>query len=114
MAGRGRGGRGRGGRPPARPRRASSSSVESVHPGVKYVKESGVLKALSPGLHSDDWPCFELHDAVVYQKDWRTLGNLLLVDQEGPLYVRGRLEIDPAEHRGLGMCRSNSDSLKWL
>ncbi|EON98621.1 hypothetical protein UCRPA7_5840 [Phaeoacremonium minimum UCRPA7] len=102
MAGRGRGGRGRGGRPPGRPRRASSSSVESVHAAhVKYVKESSILKSLSPSLHSDDWPCFVLNDAVVYQKDWRTLGNLLKVDQQGPLYVRGRLEIDPVDHRGL-------------
>lgn len=102
MAGRGRGGRGRGGRPPGRPRRASSSSVESVHAAhVRYVKEASILKSLSPSLHSDDWPCFVLNDAVVYQKDWRTLGNLLKVDQQGPLYVRGRLEIDPVDHRGL-------------
>ena len=111
MAGRGRGGRGRGGRPPGRPRRASSSSVESVHAAhVKYVKESSILKSLSPSLHSDDWPCFVLNDAVVYQKDWRTLGNLLKVDQQGPLYVRGRLEIDPVDHRGLGRQEHRSRS----
>lgn len=117
MAGPGRAGRQRGsasapstrgrGRPPGRPRRRrdSDSTVASVDTGsIEYVDETQVLKKLrqSELSDSDSWPCFVLKDAVVYRKTedgQLEIANVCNVDLDGPLIVRGLLEIDPQEHK---------------
>ncbi|KAI1098957.1 hypothetical protein F4804DRAFT_323410 [Jackrogersella minutella] len=78
-----------------RRRRAfSNSTVATVdETSIQYYKEESVLKTASSRAHTDDWPCFLLADATLYHKDG-TLANLLHVDLEGPLIVRGRVEIE--------------------
>lgn len=53
-------------------------------------------------VDSDAWPCFVLKDAVVYRKTedgQLQIANVCNVDLEGPFIVRGKLEIDPQEHK---------------
>ena len=62
--------------------------------------EEEVLQPVSVETHLDDWPCFVLKDAVVFKKDSLLLGNLLHAETDGPLIVRGSLEVDK-DFRGL-------------
>ncbi|KAL2016698.1 hypothetical protein VTK56DRAFT_3161 [Thermocarpiscus australiensis] len=81
------------GRP--RRRRASDSTVETVdYSRVRWVKESSVLRRQPPTVSDNDWPCYVLTDATIYRKDGKTLANPLLVHAQGPLVVRGFLEVD--------------------
>ncbi|KAG8163472.1 hypothetical protein KVR01_006769 [Diaporthe batatas] len=97
---RGSGGRPRGtGRRPGRPRRDSDSTVASVDlSNIEYVPELSILK---PAPSSTDFPTFVLDDAVIYRKG--PDGNLVVanvcnVNLDGPLIVRGKLEVEN-EHR---------------
>lgn len=97
---RGSGGRPRGtGRRLGRPRRDSDSTVASVDLTlIEYVPELSILK---PAPSSTDFPTFVLDDAVIYRKD--ADGNLVVanvcnVNLDGPLIVRGKLEVED-EHR---------------
>jgi hypothetical protein len=82
----------------------SSSEDEAERPlrKIPCLKEEDVLQYTSKDLDSDNWPCFVLKEAVVYGKDGRTLTNLLNAELEGPLMVRGKLEVD-REFRHLSM-----------
>ncbi|KAH6641613.1 hypothetical protein F5144DRAFT_643045 [Chaetomium tenue] len=82
------------GRP--RRRRASSASTpaDADPTQIRWAKESSILKPTPRDLPDNDWPCYVLTDATIYQKDGRTLGNPLLVHLQGPLIVRGLLEVD--------------------
>ncbi|KAI1415230.1 hypothetical protein F5Y13DRAFT_157007 [Hypoxylon sp. FL1857] len=84
-----------------RRRAPSNSTVATVdEAAIQYYKEESVLKPVSNRAHTDDWPCFLLTDATIYHKDG-TLANLLHVDLEGPLIVRGKLEIEKDQERFL-------------
>lgn len=82
----------------------SSSDDEAERLSRKILRqtEEDVLQAVSKELDSDNWPCFVLKEAVVYGKDGRTPTNLLHAELEGPLMVRGKLEVDK-EFRHLSM-----------
>jgi len=56
------------------------------------------MKPCPHGLPDNDWPILVLKDAVIYERDGKTLGNPLLVDRVGPMLVRGR--IDPTDEDG--------------
>jgi len=45
-------------------------------------------------MHDSEWPTYVLEDAVIYRSDKKTLANPLFVHLEGPLIVRGRVEVD--------------------
>ncbi|KAI0122843.1 hypothetical protein BJ170DRAFT_114412 [Xylariales sp. AK1849] len=103
-----------GGRPgrPGRPRlrAASISTVDTIDEhSITYQKEDQVLRPAPPGSLSDDWPCFLLTNATVYNKHG-AMANLLLVDLEGPFMVRGLLTIEPDQAACLvkGQMRSRS------
>lgn len=88
------------GRP--RKRAPSVSTVATIDDSsIRYLRESVVLKPVSPRAHADDWPCFLLSDATVYHRNG-SMANLLHVDLEGPFIVRGRLEVerDLEKYRG--------------
>ena len=79
-------------------RRNSDSSVATVNErNVPWQKETSVLKKKKPGIDIDEWAIFVLNDATVYRKGRRTLANPLEMDYEGPLVVRGRLDIETKE-----------------
>ncbi|AEO56936.1 hypothetical protein MYCTH_2302469 [Thermothelomyces thermophilus ATCC 42464] len=82
------------GRP--RRRRASSTSTTAPldHPQIRWTKESLVLKPAPQHVPDSEWPCYVLTDATIYRSDGKTLANPLLVHLEGPLIVRGLLEVD--------------------
>lgn len=42
----------------------------------------------------NDWPIFELANAIVLDKHGQTMENALLVSKRGPFIVRGHLIID--------------------
>ncbi|KAI0133156.1 hypothetical protein F4776DRAFT_655075 [Hypoxylon sp. NC0597] len=79
----------------------SNSTVATVdEAAIRYYKEESILKPVSSRAHPDDWPCFLLTDATIYHKDG-TLANLLHVDLEGPLIVRGKVEIEKDQEKFL-------------
>ncbi|SPJ84100.1 uncharacterized protein FTOL_10616 [Fusarium torulosum] len=83
-----------------RPRRASTSSVDTVDDDrVSWRQEKSVLR-YEPGA-IDPEKCFELRDAVVLNKDGHTLENALDVATRGPYTVRGTLVIDPDQKHHL-------------
>ncbi|KAK3378515.1 hypothetical protein B0H63DRAFT_525738 [Podospora didyma] len=84
-----------------RKRKTSESTVATFEDVPhRWAKEVSVLRPTPLGLPDNDWPCYVLDDAVIYRKDGHTLANPLLVHLEGPLIVRGKLEVgDDDEHR---------------
>jgi hypothetical protein len=81
-------------------RRPSTSSVESEDTdGILWKQESSIVKSVPKDLPSDDWPIFELRDAVVLNKDGKSLENALNVVTNGPFIVRGHLYIDDSAQR---------------
>ena len=96
------------GRP--RRRRASSASKAADDPAqIRWVKESSVLNPTPRDMPDNDWPCYVLSDATIYRKDGRTVANPLLVHAQGPLIVRGLLEVDedklvPNRKLSIGLC----------
>ncbi|RYP01171.1 hypothetical protein DL764_006294 [Monosporascus ibericus] len=99
-----------------RPRKQRAPSVSTVatvdDDAIRYVLESAVLKPVPARAHTDDWPCFLLVDATVYHRNG-SMANLLHVDLEGPLIVRGRLEVDKDQERYLVHRPSKSKS-PWI
>lgn len=83
----------------SRRRRASSASTTGVvgSSQTRWAQESAILKPKPQDSHSDSWDCYVLTDATIYRKDGKTLANPLFVDVEGPLIVRGFLEVDDPE-----------------
>ncbi|KAM4056177.1 defective in methylation-7 protein [Hirsutella rhossiliensis] len=78
-----------------RRRRASTSSVDSVDDSqIRWRQEASVVRSVPKDVLSDDWPIFELRDAVVLHGDGHTLENALHVGIRGPYIVRGHLVID--------------------
>ncbi|KAG5989251.1 hypothetical protein E4U43_004535 [Claviceps pusilla] len=78
-----------------RSRRASTSSVESeCESDIRWRQESSVLRTISKDQTPDDWPIFELANAIVLDKDGQRMENALLVGKRGPFIVRGHLIID--------------------
>lgn len=76
-------------------RRESSSSIETVGDGdVRWRQETSVVKTVSKGMSSDDWPIFELQDAIILNRNGKTVENALEVLTGGPFIVRGKLVID--------------------
>ncbi|ROW02000.1 hypothetical protein VMCG_05651 [Cytospora schulzeri] len=68
---------------------------------VALLAETSVLKS-TKSTYSDDWPIFELKDAVVYRKskDGRlVIANVCNVDLEGPFVIRGKLDIDLSDQK---------------
>ncbi|KAI8961549.1 hypothetical protein F5Y11DRAFT_223376 [Daldinia sp. FL1419] len=81
--------------------KAPDSTVQTVdEAALEYYQETSVLKPVSARTHTDNWPCFLLTSVTIYHRDG-TLANLLQVDLEGPLIVRGRLEIEKDQERFL-------------
>jgi hypothetical protein len=58
------------------------------------LNEEDVLLPVFKQLDPDEWPCFVLNEAVVYGKDGETPASLLDAELDGPMVVRGRLEVD--------------------
>ncbi|KAH7166062.1 hypothetical protein EDB81DRAFT_918365 [Dactylonectria macrodidyma] len=88
-----------------RNRRASTSSVDTVDENqILWRQETSVLKSIPKLSDSNDWPIFELRDAVVLNKDGQTIENALNVGTRGPFIVRGTLIIDdPSQKQHLIM-----------
>ncbi|CAH0024257.1 unnamed protein product [Clonostachys rhizophaga] len=83
-----------------RSRKDSDSSVETVDfSRIRWREESTVLRTLPPETASNPWPCFELRDAVVLNKDGTALENALNVLLDGPFIVRGTMVIDEDDQR---------------
>src|SRR3569833_63114 len=79
--------------PGGRRRRLSSSSAETVDErGIRWQEETAVLKQRPDNIDSDNWPIFELHDAVVYEKKSGRMANALEVMLKGPFLVRGSVD----------------------
>jgi len=76
-----------------RRRKVSTSTVATVdNSRFSWVKESAILKPAPKG-NEDNGPTCVLTDAIVYDKDGKTMGNPLFVGEVGPMVVRGKLEI---------------------
>lgn len=58
-----------------------------------------MLRAPAPGTSDDDWPIFELRDAVVLNKDGQTMENALDMLFKGPFIVRGNMVVDDPEQK---------------
>ncbi|KAG8412763.1 hypothetical protein J3458_013203 [Metarhizium acridum] len=88
-----------------RRRRASTSSVETVDGSqIRWRQETSVVRSVPKATSSDDWPIFELQDAIVLDKDGENIKNALHAGHEGPFIVRGNLIIDdPAQRTHLIM-----------
>ncbi|ODA84025.1 hypothetical protein RJ55_02543 [Drechmeria coniospora] len=83
-----------------RKRRASTSSVESIDENrIPWRQEVSVVRRVPKDMSADDWPIFELRDAVVLNQDGHTLENALHVGIRGPFIVRGNLVIDDPSQR---------------
>lgn len=59
---------------------------------IRWTRESSLLRPVPNDTHSDDWPCFVLTDAVIYDKTGK-LANVLHADLEGPFVVRGYIDV---------------------
>lgn len=73
---------------------STEDEAETSSRRISFLKEEEVLQPVSKDLHPDNWPCFVINGAVVYGKDGKTPANLLHAELEGPLIVRGKLEVD--------------------
>ena len=77
---------------------AASDNSKAVNPPPKsmygYVHEDYILQPVSSSIHPDNCPCFVLNCASVVGKDLKTPVSLLHAELEGPLTIRGLLEVD--------------------
>ena len=90
-----------------RRRRMSTSTVATVDENRSiWSKERDVLKPCQADIDDNEWPVYVLSDAVVYEKDGKTMGNPLFVNKVGPMVIRGRLEIEDDEEQAISACRS--------
>jgi hypothetical protein len=78
-----------------RPRSSKPKEASTSDRKTKWLKETDVLKRIPEKLRfaDEEWTEFELYDAVVYEKDGKTMANALEVESRGPFIIRGRLEI---------------------
>lgn len=77
-------------------RATSTSTVSTVDKdALRFRKENTILKPAHPPDEklSDNWPCFLLEDATVYDSHGE-IASVLHVDFEGPYVIRGRLNIE--------------------
>ena len=78
-------------RAPPPPSKSTLLSIDEDN--TVYLKETDVLKPVSPRVHSDDWPCFLINEATVYHPNG-SIANLLHVSLDGPFIVRGLLIVE--------------------
>lgn len=89
-----------------RTRRASTSSVDTVdRDDIQWRQEASVLRSVAKTESSDNWPIFQLQDAIVLNRDGTTIENALSIVPNGPFIVRGYLHYTREEKR-LGMLLS--------
>ncbi|KAF4333952.1 hypothetical protein FBEOM_12236 [Fusarium beomiforme] len=81
-----------------RPRRASTSSVDTEDESRKSWKQEKSVVRFDPGGVNPD-TTFEIKDAVVLNKDGHTLENALNVATRGPYIIRGLLHIEDQSQR---------------
>ncbi|OAA37725.1 hypothetical protein BBO_07433 [Beauveria brongniartii RCEF 3172] len=93
-------------------RRASTSSIESVDVGsVKWRQEASILRSVPKSVPSDNWPIFQLRDAIVLNRDGSTVENALHIVPNGPFIVRGYLHYTREEkHLGSSALQYNPSS----
>ncbi|EWZ45378.1 uncharacterized protein FOBCDRAFT_198962 [Fusarium oxysporum Fo47] len=81
-----------------RPRRASTSSVDTEDESQRSWKQEKSVLRFDPGGVDPD-TTFEIKDAVVLNKDGHTLENALDVATRGPYIIRGLLHIEEQSQR---------------
>ncbi|ETS79596.1 hypothetical protein PFICI_09449 [Pestalotiopsis fici W106-1] len=91
-------------------RSGSTSTVATVdEQSIKYITENQIVRPPAAGTQPNDWPCFLLTEAAVYNKDGH-MANLLEVDLEGPFMIRGIMVVEPDQgsnlNRGFQRTRS--------
>ncbi|QUC18546.1 uncharacterized protein UV8b_02787 [Ustilaginoidea virens] len=92
-------------------RRASTSSVETVDDSeTRWRQESSVIRSVNKELPSDDWPIFELQNAIVLDKDGKNIENALLTGVRGPFIIRGHLVIDDPSQKSYLIMRVRSSA----
>ncbi len=83
-----------------RTRRASTSSVDTVDERtIHWRQEASVLRSVPKTEPNDDWPIFQLRDAIVLNRDGTTVENALHLVPNGPFIVRGNLHYNRDEKR---------------
>ncbi|KAM3504090.1 hypothetical protein MY11210_008477 [Beauveria gryllotalpidicola] len=83
-----------------RTRRASTSSIETVDvSSVRWRQEASVLRSVPKSVPNDNWPIFQLRDAIVLNRDGSTVENALHIVPNGPFIVRGYLHYTSEEKR---------------
>jgi hypothetical protein len=81
-----------------RPRRASTSSVDTEDESQRSWKQEKSVLRFDPGGVDPD-TTFEIKDAVVLNKDGHALENALDVATRGPYIIRGLLHIEEQSQR---------------
>ncbi|QGI79011.1 hypothetical protein CEK25_005740 [Fusarium fujikuroi] len=95
-----------------RPRRASTSSVDTEDESQRsWKQEKSVLRFDPGGVDSDT--TFEINDAVVLNKDGHTLENALDVATRGPYIIRGLLHIEEQSQRAR-RCHMDAGACGWF
>lgn len=83
-----------------RTRRGSTSSVDTVDGrAVQWRQEASILRSVPKTEPSDNWPIFQLRDAIVLNRDGTTVENALHIVPNGPFIVRGNLHFSSDEKR---------------
>ena len=82
-----------------RRRRGSTSSLEATSKhSIHWCQQSSVLHKAEPGITDNDWPIFELKDAIILNKHGN-IANALEVLLNGPFLARGHMVIDDQEQK---------------
>lgn len=96
-----------------RTRRASTSSVDTVdEPAVQWRQEASVLRSVPKSEPNDNWPIFQLRDAIVLNRDGTTVENALHIVPNGPFIVRGNLHFTSDEKRFGASARPSNTSTR--
>lgn len=66
------------------------------------------MRTVSKDMAPNDWPIFELANAIVLDKHGQTMENALLVSKRGPFIVRGHLIIDDPSQNSHRMSSANA------
>jgi hypothetical protein len=78
----------------ARRRRPTPTSGDNETPNTTLViDEEDILLPSIEDQPPDDWPCYILENAVVYNEDGKTHANLLHAELNGPFTIRGSLKV---------------------
>ena len=77
----------------------NTSSLPSRERSARYTNEATILKPADVNVHTDEWPCFALKQAVVYRADRKVLANLLDAELDGPFVVHGELYLEKGQRR---------------